>query len=93
MKKRLSTKRKVVKAGLIPDRFGYPILNPGERVVILTFHSGEDRLVKKSIEELRKISFRTVTDSSIKNEICQLTIFYCKYSFFAIVEKILEAYI
>ncbi|MBE5823266.1 MAG: 16S rRNA (cytosine(1402)-N(4))-methyltransferase RsmH [Butyrivibrio sp.] len=30
------------------------ILNPGARVAILTFHSGEDRLVKKSFKELQK---------------------------------------
>ena len=30
------------------------ILNPGGRVAILTFHSGEDRLVKKSFKELCK---------------------------------------
>ena len=30
------------------------ILNPGGRVAILTFHSGEDRLVKKSFKELQK---------------------------------------
>lgn len=30
------------------------ILNPGGRVAILTFHSGEDRLVKKSFKELSK---------------------------------------
>ena len=30
------------------------ILNPGGRVAILTFHSGEDRLVKKSVKELSK---------------------------------------
>ncbi len=30
------------------------ILNPGGRVAILTFHSGEDRLVKKSFKELLK---------------------------------------
>ena len=31
------------------------ILNPGARVAILTFHSGEDRLVKKSFKELEKM--------------------------------------
>ncbi len=30
------------------------ILNPGARVAILTFHSGEDRLVKKSFKQLKK---------------------------------------
>lgn len=30
------------------------VLNPGARVAILTFHSGEDRLVKKSFKELQK---------------------------------------
>lgn len=30
------------------------ILNPGARVAILTFHSGEDRLVKKSFKALKK---------------------------------------
>ena len=30
------------------------ILNPGGRVAILTFHSGEDRIVKKSFKELKK---------------------------------------
>ena len=30
------------------------ILNPGARVAILTFHSGEDRLVKKSFKEFKK---------------------------------------
>lgn len=30
------------------------ILNPGARVAILTFHSGEDRLVKKSFKSLKK---------------------------------------
>lgn len=30
------------------------ILNPGGRVAILTFHSGEDRLVKKAFKELKK---------------------------------------
>lgn len=30
------------------------ILNPGARVAILTFHSGEDRLVKKSFKTLKK---------------------------------------
>ena len=30
------------------------VLAPGARVAILTFHSGEDRLVKKSFKELQK---------------------------------------
>ena len=30
------------------------VLNPGGRVAILTFHSGEDRLVKKSFKQLQK---------------------------------------
>lgn len=30
------------------------VLNPGGRVAILTFHSGEDRLVKKSFKQLYK---------------------------------------
>ncbi len=30
------------------------VLNPGARVAILTFHSGEDRLVKKSFKQLAK---------------------------------------
>ena len=31
------------------------VLNPGARVAILTFHSGEDRLVKRSFKELEKM--------------------------------------
>ena len=30
------------------------VLNEGGRVAVLTFHSGEDRLVKKSFKELQK---------------------------------------
>ena len=30
------------------------VLAPGGRVAILTFHSGEDRLVKKSFKRLKK---------------------------------------
>ena len=30
------------------------ILNPGGRVAVLTFHSGEDRLVKKAFKQLKK---------------------------------------
>ncbi|MDD8048367.1 MAG: 16S rRNA (cytosine(1402)-N(4))-methyltransferase RsmH [Thomasclavelia sp.] len=31
------------------------ILNPGGRVAILTFHSGEDRVVKKSFKEMKRL--------------------------------------
>ena len=30
------------------------VLNPGGRVAILTFHSGEDRLVKKSFKQFQR---------------------------------------
>lgn len=30
------------------------ILKPGGRVAILTFHSGEDRIVKKAFKELKR---------------------------------------
>lgn len=30
------------------------VMAPGGRIAILTFHSGEDRLVKKSFKELQK---------------------------------------
>lgn len=30
------------------------VLKPGGRAAILTFHSGEDRLVKKSFKQLKK---------------------------------------
>lgn len=33
------------------------VLNPGGRVAILTFHSGEDRLVKQSFKELKNCGF------------------------------------
>ena len=39
------------------------VLNPGGRVAILTFHSGEDRLVKRSFKELHK--------AGIYSEICE----------------------
>lgn len=39
------------------------VLNPGGRVAILTFHSGEDRLVKKSFKELEK--------AGIYREVCK----------------------
>jgi 16S rRNA (cytosine1402-N4)-methyltransferase len=31
------------------------VLNPGARVAILTFHSGEDRLVKKAFQALNRL--------------------------------------
>lgn len=39
------------------------IMNPGGRIAILTFHSGEDRLVKKSFKELSKMG--------IYSEVCE----------------------
>ena len=43
------------------------ILNPGARVVILTFHSGEDRLVKKSFKALKKAGvYSDVSDDVIR---------------------------
>ncbi len=41
------------------------ILNPGGRVAILTFHSGEDRLVKKSFKELAKIGIYSEVSSDV----------------------------
>ena len=43
------------------------ILNPGGRVAILTFHSGEDRLVKKSFKALKKAGvYSDVSDDVIR---------------------------
>lgn len=43
------------------------ILNPGARVVILTFHSGEDRLVKKAFKQLVKEGvYAKVSDDVIR---------------------------
>ena len=43
------------------------ILNPGGRVAILTFHSGEDRLVKKAFKELQRSgSFSEVSRDAIR---------------------------
>lgn len=43
------------------------ILNPGARVAILTFHSGEDRLVKKSFKELKKAGiYSEIADDVIR---------------------------
>ena len=43
------------------------ILNPGGRVAILTFHSGEDRLVKKSFKQLaREGIYSEISDEVIR---------------------------
>ena len=43
------------------------ILNPGARVAILTFHSGEDRLVKKSFKAFKKAGvYSEVSDDVIR---------------------------
>ena len=41
------------------------ILKPGGRVAILTFHSGEDRLVKKSFKELKKAGVYTEISADV----------------------------
>ena len=41
------------------------ILNPGGRVAILTFHSGEDRLVKKSFKDLYKLGIYSEISSDV----------------------------
>ena len=51
------------------------ILNPGGRVAILTFHSGEDRLVKKSFKELCKAGVYSEVASDVirpSTEECRL---------------------
>lgn len=43
------------------------VLNPGGRVAILTFHSGEDRLVKKSFQKyLREGTYSEITKEAIR---------------------------
>ena len=43
------------------------VLNPNGRVAILTFHSGEDRLVKRSFKELQKAGvYREVSKDVIR---------------------------
>ncbi|WP_029233071.1 16S rRNA (cytosine(1402)-N(4))-methyltransferase RsmH [Butyrivibrio sp. VCB2006] len=43
------------------------ILNPGARVAILTFHSGEDRLVKKAFKECKKAGlFSKISEDVIR---------------------------
>lgn len=46
------------------DKLPY-ILNPGARVAILTFHSGEDRLVKKAFKELKKMGIYSEVSSDV----------------------------
>ncbi|MBE5836012.1 MAG: 16S rRNA (cytosine(1402)-N(4))-methyltransferase RsmH [Butyrivibrio sp.] len=41
------------------------ILNPGGKVAILTFHSGEDRLVKKSFKDLYKLGIYSEISSDV----------------------------
>ena len=38
------------------------ILKPGGRVAILTFHSGEDRIVKKAFKEMKIILLHLIQD-------------------------------
>jgi 16S rRNA (cytosine1402-N4)-methyltransferase len=51
------------------------VLNPGGRAAILTFHSGEDRLVKKSFKDLKKAGiYSDVSDDVIRpsSEECRI---------------------
>ena len=41
------------------------VLKPGGRAAILTFHSGEDRLVKKSFKELKKAGIYSDVSSDV----------------------------
>ncbi len=50
------------------------ILNPGGRVAILTFHSGEDRLVKKSLKEWKRQGIY----SEIANEVIRPSAEECR---------------
>ena len=43
------------------------ILKPGARVAILTFHSGEDRIVKKAFKEMKNLGlYRDVARNVIR---------------------------